>query len=147
MWSKVMTHLLSVLGYGHVQREAQLHLCALLPFAMPQVTWFSHRSVTSIVEIFQSSWSPSFCSLHADLWFSLPRRPLKWLTIHNLDTVAMPTTRDELLAVAAPWSPSRGGQLSRWVAQGNWLLVLTKLQSQILPVESLFLLAWREGCK
>lgn len=141
-----MNHLLQVLGCGHAQREA-LHLHTLLPFAMPQVTRFSYRSITSIVEIFQSTWSRSFCRLHADVRFCLLRRPLKLLSIYNLDAVAMPTTRGELLDMAVLWPLCRGGQLSRSVAQGNWSLVLTKLQHWILPVESLFILARMEVCK
>lgn len=114
-----MIHLLRVLGYGRAQSEAQLHLRTLLPFSVPQVTWFSDRSIIFIVEIFWSSWSPSFCIPHAYVWVYLPSRQLKLLNIYNLGTVAMPTTMGELLDMAVLWPPCRGGQFNRSVAQGN----------------------------
>lgn len=146
-WCKLMSHLLRVLSYGHAQREAQLYLCTLLPFAMPRVTWFFYRSITSIVEIFWSSWSWSFCRLHAHVWVFLPRRPLQLLSIYNFNTVKMPTPRAGLLDLASPWPSCSVGQLSRLVAQWYWLLVLTKLLGWILLMECLFLLAWMKVYK
>lgn len=81
-----MNHLLWLLSYRCSQREGHLHLPTLLPFAVPQVTWFSYRRITSIVEIFWSSRSQPFCRLHAGVWFYLPQSPLRLLSVCNSDT-------------------------------------------------------------
>lgn len=118
-WCKLMNRLLRVLSYGHAQSEAQLYLRTLLPSAVPQVMWFSYRSIISIAEIFWSSWSSLFGRLHAHVWVFLPRRPLKLLSIYNLDTLVMPTPGGRLIYMATLWPSCRVGQFSRLVAQGD----------------------------
>lgn len=105
-----MKHLLWVLSYRCSQGKGQLHLPTLLAFAVLQVTWFSYRGMTSIVEICWSSRSPPFCRLHADVWFYLSQRHWDcWVSV--IQTLAVPA--GEHLDVAVLWPPGRGGHLGR----------------------------------
>lgn len=103
-----MNHLLWVLSYRYSQEEGHLHLPTLLLFAVPQVTWFCYRRITSTVEIFGApGLNPSADSMQ-----------MCGLTCHGGTEIAVIQTwqcqQGKQLDVAVLWPPAGGGQFRRY---------------------------------